>query len=98
VEQARIQREGKILQARQGAKGGTKAALFNLADDRAKEQQAVLQLIQRTYIKPGVYRLNKPWEVQGGPGVEPVGCGLLARLGLPTVVEIDFRPAGNITR
>jgi len=27
---------------------------------------------------------------------QPVGCGLLAKLGLPTVVEVDLKPVGSI--
>ena len=32
-------------------------------------------------VKPGVYRVSKPWEMNGQ---QPVGCGLLAKMGLAT--------------
>ncbi len=96
VEQARIQREAKTLQAAPPAKGGAAKADLNVANAAVSGQQPVWQLVERTSIKPGVYRLNKPWEVADGPGVHSVGCGLLAKLGLPTVVDVDFRPVGAI--
>jgi hypothetical protein len=39
------------------------------------------QRITRTYIKPGVFRINKPWEMDGQI---PKGDGLLAKMGLST--------------
>jgi hypothetical protein len=39
--------------------------------------------VETVVIKPGLYRLNKPWECDG-PAC-PAGVGLLAKLGLPTV-------------
>jgi hypothetical protein len=96
VEEARIQREAKTIQAQQPKPAGAKSDLGDLANVKAARQQPVWQMVVRTWIKPGVYRLNKPWEVGGGPGAEPVGCGLLAKLGLPTVSDVDFRPVANI--
>jgi hypothetical protein len=50
-------------------------------------------LIESLYLKPGIYRLNKPWE---NDGVAPAsGCGLLAKMGLPTVVACELRPVSN---
>lgn len=42
----------------------------------------IYQVITTTYLKPGVYRINKPWEMANGG--EAGGCGLLAKLGLAT--------------
>jgi hypothetical protein len=97
VEQARIQREAKQLQAQQQRPSGGRMDLGDAARARAEKQQPIWQMVHRTWIKPGVYRLNKPWEVKGGPEVQAVGCGLLARLGLPTVTDVDFRPVAAIT-
>jgi hypothetical protein len=54
----------------------------------------VYQLKERVMIQPGVYRLNKPWEIAQGPGALPVGCGLLARLGLPLTTSVDITWVG----
>ncbi|MCI0637993.1 MAG: hypothetical protein L0Y72_23535 [Gemmataceae bacterium] len=53
-------------------------------------------LVQTTYIKPGVYRINKPWEIEGGLGVN--GCGLLAKLGLETFTNTEMVPAARIEK
>jgi hypothetical protein len=44
--------------------------------------QPLFQLVHSTYIRPGIYRLNKPWE---GRGAVPRGEGLLVQLGLDLV-------------
>jgi hypothetical protein len=62
---------------------------------REQGGQLVWYFIERISIKPGVYRLNKPWECDGNQ-CQPVGYGLLARIGLPTVVDVDFKPAATI--
>ncbi len=94
VEQERIKREAKTVQGAGGAKGtGAKMSVGELAANR---WQVIWQLIERTSIKPGVYRLNKPWEVEGDQALE--GCGLLAKLGLPTVVDVDFTPVAVATK
>jgi hypothetical protein len=95
VEQARIQQQGRILQARQASRGKLTGAV-DLTEVKNQGKSPVWQLIERTWIKPGVYRLNKPWEIQDGPDVKPIGCGLLAKLGLPTVVDVDFTYLGPI--
>jgi hypothetical protein len=87
VEQERIKREAKALQSSKGAAPGAK---MNIPAMAAAGQQMIWQMIERTSIKPGVYRLNKPWEIEGGQ--PPAGYGLLAKLGLPTVVDVDFLP------
>lgn len=52
-------------------------------------------LYETTYIKPGVYRLNKPWEMDSE--TQAVGCGLLAKLGLTTVSEIRLLTSTEAT-
>jgi hypothetical protein len=52
------------------------------------EDLPIYKLVQTTYIKPGLYRLNKPWET-GGP--MPAGCGFLAKLGLQTVTTVELK-------
>ena len=91
VEQQRIQQQSKSLKGTQGAGGVAGGRVGPEGVD-----QIVWQLIERTSIKPGVYRLNKPWEMEGTESAQPQGCGLLAKLGLPTVVELDFKAAGTI--
>jgi hypothetical protein len=93
VEQERIKQEGKALQGAQGGKGG--GAAQSVGEPAVQGGQMVWYLIERTWIKPGVYRLNKPWEMEGDQA-QPLGCGLLAKLGLPTVVDVDFKPAALI--
>jgi hypothetical protein len=88
VEEQRAAQQLKSLKATQGA------AMMEVR--AAPGDQLVWQLIERTSIKPGVYRLNKPWEIEEGHAPQPTGCGLLAKLGLPTVTEIDFKPAATI--
>ncbi|HLJ97542.1 MAG TPA: hypothetical protein VKU02_30560 [Gemmataceae bacterium] len=80
--------------------GGTKpGGVTQETLDSLRAGDLVFQMIERTLIKPGVYRLNKPWETDcGGNTVTPVGCGLLAKLGLPYVTEVDFQPSATITR
>jgi len=63
----------------------------------SEKKRIVWQLVERTSIKPGVYRLNKPWENEEATGLQPTGSGLLAKLGLPLVVElVDINPVGTI--
>ena len=57
----------------------------------------LIRMVERVYIKPGVYRLNKPWEVKG-PGCDmPTGLGLLAKLGLPTASDVYFNDVGFLS-
>lgn len=90
VEQQRIQQQSKASKGTTGG-GSAQAKLNGQTSD-----EVVWQLIERVSIKPGVYRLNKPWEVECGQTVQQTGCGLLAKLGLPSVVEVDFKPAATI--
>jgi hypothetical protein len=95
VEQARIQQQAKLLQANQPSPTGMYSGL-DVSKAAQDGQRPVVQLIERTWIKPGVYRLNKPWEIKGAGDLKPIGCGLLAKLGLPTVVDIDFATATSV--
>jgi hypothetical protein len=47
-------------------------------------------LTRTTVLKPGIYRLNKPWEM--GHGEQPTGCGLLTKLGLETFTTVELAP------
>src|SRR5262249_49762163 len=77
VGEAAIKRRGAILKAQRG-----KGTAFEA--DRA----VFLTLVETTSIKPGLYRLNKPWETGGD--CTAVGSGLFAQLGLPTVVDLSL--------
>jgi hypothetical protein len=57
--------------------------------DFVPNQAQIYKLVQITYIKPGLYRLNKPWEA-GQP--QPTGCGFLAKLGLETFTTVELKP------
>jgi hypothetical protein len=50
--------------------------------DQSKPDYLLYEVVTERYIKPGVYRINKPWEI--GAPADP-GAGLLAQLGLPLV-------------
>ena len=94
IEQQRAANQAKSLQT---GSSSAKAALADLEAEARQSKVAVWQMVERVSIKPGIYRLNKPWENSDDPGLHPVGCGLLAKLGLPTTVEIvDFRQIGTI--
>jgi hypothetical protein len=73
---ASIQRQGRILS--QGDRG---AAL-------EVDGKLFLTLVERTYLKPGLYRLNKPWEME--EGCPAAGPGLIAKLGLPVIVDLHL--------
>jgi hypothetical protein len=75
---ASIQRQGRIL-----SQGGGRGA--GLEVERGK---LLLTLVERTYLKPGLYRLNKPWEMEDG--CTATGPGLIAKLGLPVIVEMHL--------
>jgi hypothetical protein len=95
IEQQRATNQAKSLQSGSSV---TKAALADIEAEARQKKVAVWQLVERVSIKPGVYRLNKPWENSDEHGLHPVGCGLLAKLGLPTTAEIvDFRQIGTIS-
>ncbi|GAC1463475.1 MAG: hypothetical protein NVSMB9_01020 [Isosphaeraceae bacterium] len=65
----------------------------SLATDKG-QMVRLYYLTQTTYIKPGLYRINKPWEAEAGAPM-PVGCGLLAKLGLTTVTEVQLNLLRN---
>jgi len=50
----------------------------------AEENTLMCRKITRVSLKPGMYRLQKPWESNGGMPVSN-GSGYLAQLGVPTV-------------
>jgi len=82
--------------------GGTpgEAAADLIAVDAAKMtgkdgvERLVFQVTRTTFIKPGMYRINKPWECDSVP---PVGLGLLQQLGLPVDTTVTIAPA-NLTQ
>jgi len=51
----------------------------------------VYQVTVSTYLKPGVYRVSKPWECETE---QTTGCGLLAKMGLATfeTTRIEVNP------
>lgn len=55
-----------------------------------KEGLVLYEFVTETHIKPGIYRINKPWETGGMTNVE---TGLLGQLGLPTIVRTYRRVA-----
>jgi hypothetical protein len=66
--------------------------------DRADAQKIThYQEIVRVYIKPGIYRINKPWEIEGGLQAQH-GQGLLTSLGLTLqqVTERQVLPADRV--
>lgn len=56
-----------------------------------RKPTAAYFLVETCYIRPGLYRLNKPWEMTG-PDAFPPGAGLLTKLGLPVAIDIDLVP------
>lgn len=100
VAQKEIERETKIEEARtKGTSTGEGKQTVNGLAQTGKKP--IYQRIERVYIKAGMYRLNKPWEIEG-PAVEPTaGVGFLAKLGLPTTVDVDYEPVailGSVER
>lgn len=55
------------------------------AEGREATPRVVYQRVRRVTLKPGLYRINKPWECSEKP---IAGAGLLANLGLPTVETV----------
>lgn len=79
IQEAKIDRAVAIQGEKKGAEFADK--------DRGVEYYF---LVETTYIKPGMYRLNKPWECAAAT---TGGCGLLTKLGLPTVVTVEMKKA-----
>jgi hypothetical protein len=77
---AGIDRQARIL----GGDVGTKAP-------KIAASRTVYQVITSTYLKPGVYRINKPWECNQE---HATGCGLLAAMGLATyeTTRVEVNP------
>jgi hypothetical protein len=86
VAQTKIQQDAKKTSSSGATPGGGAAGGGRAPLDKAQ----FYQLVERVYIRQGVYRLNKPWEISG-PGFDmPRGMGLLAKLGLPTESDVCF--------
>jgi hypothetical protein len=64
---------------------GTDGAAAREAKQFRRDPRKFYYLRVKTVLKPGVYRLNKPWEIDEA-ACHGTGCGLLAKIGLPTVV------------
>jgi hypothetical protein len=95
VAQEQIQHDAKANQSTPG-KGGGGAALTDDAKAVRDQGLPLYQRIETVYIRPGMYRLNKPWETVEGVACPP-GSGLLAQLGLPTCSDVKFESIGTIT-
>jgi hypothetical protein len=79
-----------------GAGGASPAGAASREVDAAKlrmdnKKYVFVEVVRQTYLKPGFYRINKPWEVSHPE--ELVGAGLLAKMGLETVTVTTIRPA-----
>lgn len=48
----------------------------------ATEDKVLYRVVTSTYLQPGVYRVNKPWEI--AEDTEVCGAGFLAKMGLAT--------------
>lgn len=83
IETAEIDRQKEIADA--AAKSPPPSGAKNL--DEAETLR--FQEITRIYIKPGVYRINKPWEIEGGLQAQH-GQGLLSSLGL-SLIQVHER-------
>jgi hypothetical protein len=90
--QQQNQQQSKSSSSNQGSTTGKGAShlVRDLTSPTNTKRPEIYQLKETTVIQPGVYRLNKPWEIADGPGAPPVGCGLLARIGLPITTSIDI--------
>jgi hypothetical protein len=62
--------------------------------DQSK-QYVVCEVKRIRVIPPGLYRINKPWEM--GDPTHLVGCGLLAKLGLNPIERITVSKAVPLT-
>jgi hypothetical protein len=99
VEQTRIQ-QAAAAKKQSGTQGGAGAGA-NLPEltelGVPTDKPMVYQMVERIYIQKGVYRLNKPWEVNGPGADKPTGFGLLAKLGLPTRSDVYFTAVGTLS-
>src|SRR5262249_45645942 len=80
---AGVDREAKIL-------GGA-----DIPGPALTRERTLYRVITSTYLKPGVYRVNKPWEMEGD---HPLGgCGLLAKMGLATfeASRVEINPSAR---
>jgi hypothetical protein len=99
VAQAAVTRENNILKEQQKTAQGKDEKLFRAQAERAAKvgRHSIYQMVESISIKPGVYRLNKPWEIEG-EGVLPTGQGLLAQMGLPMVRGVRFEPLASVEK
>jgi hypothetical protein len=75
-----------------GAKPGTKSREELTESARALEsRELIFEVTRNRVIPPGLYRINKPWEMDGGPA--PSGCALLEKMGLSMVETVSVRLA-----
>lgn len=65
---------------------GTADAMEKVANAGA----TVVIVRRKSYIEPGLYRLQKSWEMQGDEPQDQLGDGLLSSLGLPVVSEVEL--------
>jgi hypothetical protein len=93
IEEASIDREKAVIEAAQKAQDARKAADNK---DGVRQDQDYYQVVTRTWIKPGVYRINKPWEVESGLAPQPAS-GLLTSMGL-TLYEVSERAVGQVEK
>ncbi|WP_254508422.1 hypothetical protein [Anatilimnocola floriformis] len=75
------------------APGGNADKTIPLADSKAGREIVFLEALAVTYLRPGIYRVNKPWEMENG---KPDSPGLLAQMGLPTVTDYRVKPADSL--
>jgi hypothetical protein len=61
---------------------GDHADVTKLRADLDNKQAYVYQVVHSIYLRPGVYRINKPWEI--AQTTEVCGAGFLVKLGLAT--------------
>lgn len=84
----------KLALARLSAAGGGSGRDMVGPAVQLDRKHELFQRVARTYIAPGIYRINKPWEMQG----QPAGAGLLVQIGLRTVTVEEWQPAAAATR
>jgi hypothetical protein len=73
------------------ALGGTASKIAPKDFGNAKDYKKQFYILKRTTVlKPGIYRINKPSEMEEGAHL--TGCGLLAKLGLETFTMVEISP------
>ncbi|QDU59944.1 hypothetical protein Pan216_07790 [Planctomycetes bacterium Pan216] len=59
--------------------------------DNAIGKMVLFERVTKSYLKPGVYRINKPWEITEESCDS--GAGLISQLGLPVIERTEVRRA-----